>query len=44
MRANLRMSCLPECLLAGEIPEFGAFLEQRRQLMGQKIKTFFEEL
>lgn len=44
MRANLTMSCLPECLLDGDIPSFDDFLEQRRKLMAQKIKTYFEEL
>jgi len=44
MRANLRMSCLPEALLDGEIPDFGDFLEARRKLMAAKIKTYFEGL
>ena len=44
MRANLCMSCLPETLLDGEVPAYEAFLEQRRQLMAQKIKTWFEAL
>ena len=44
MRANLRMSCLPECLLNGDIPAFDDFLEQRRKLMAHKIKTYFEGL
>jgi hypothetical protein len=44
MRANFRMSCLPEALLDGEIPAYDDFLEQRRKLMAQKIKTFFEGL
>ena len=44
MRANLRMSCLPESLLDGEIPKYDDFLEQRRTLMAQKIKTWFEAL
>ncbi|MFQ6163424.1 DUF262 domain-containing protein [Sinorhizobium meliloti] len=41
MRANLAMSCLPECLLDGEIPAFDEFLELRRKLMAQKIRTYF---
>jgi len=44
MRSNLRMNCLPECLLNGEIPAFDDFLEQRRKLMAAKIKRYFEEL
>jgi len=44
LRTNLRMSCLPESLLDGEIPTYDEFLEQRRKLMAQKIKTWFEVL
>ncbi len=44
MRANLQMSCIPESLLDGEVPDYNDFLEQRRQLMAQKIKTWFEAL
>jgi hypothetical protein len=31
-------------MLDGEIPVFDDFLEQRRKLMAQKIKTYFEGL
>jgi hypothetical protein len=41
---NLRMSCLPESLLDGEVPSYDDFLEQRRKLMAQKIKTWFQAL
>ena len=44
LRANLRMSCLPESLLDGEIPTYDEFLEGRRKLMAQKIKSWFEAL
>ena len=44
LKANLRTSCLPESLLDGEIPPYDDFLEQRRKLMAQKIKTWFEAL
>lgn len=44
MRANLAMSCLPACLLDGEIPSYDDFLNQRRKLMAQKIKTYFASL
>ena len=44
LRANLAMSCLPETMLDGEIPDFGDFLEMRRHLMAAKIKTYFEGL
>ena len=44
LRANLRAHCLPESLLDGEIPAYDDFLEERRKLMAQKIKTWFEAL
>jgi hypothetical protein len=44
MRENLHMSCLPEAMLQGEIPDYEDFLEQRRRLMALKIKTWFEAL
>jgi hypothetical protein len=44
LRANLRMNCIPETLLDGEIPSYDDFLEQRRALMAQKIKTWFHAL
>ena len=44
MRANLRASCVPESMLDGKIPEYDDFLDQRRRLMAQKIKTWFEAL
>lgn len=44
MRANLRMNCLPEELLDGIVPTYDEFLETRRMLMAQKIKTWFKVL
>ena len=44
LRANLRAHCLPESLLDSEIPAYSDFLEERRKLMAQRIKTWFEEL
>jgi hypothetical protein len=44
LRRNLRMSSLPESLLSGEVPAYDDFLEERRKLMAQKIKTWFEAL
>jgi hypothetical protein len=44
LRANLRMSCLPESMLDGVIPDYDDFLEQRRKLMALKIKSWFEML
>lgn len=44
LRANLRMSCLPESLFDGEIPAYDDFLKERRKLMSQKIQIFFKGL
>lgn len=44
LRSNMKMSCLPESLLDGEIPTYDDFLRERRKLMAQKIKTWFANL
>jgi hypothetical protein len=44
LKANLRMHCLPELLLDGEILTYDDFLEERRRLMALKIKQWFEVL
>lgn len=44
LRANLRMNCLPEALLDGWTPTYDDFLDERRKLMAQKIKVWFEAL
>lgn len=44
LRANLRMSCVPEALLDGKVPAYDEFLEERRHLMARKIKIWFEAL
>ena len=44
LRANLRMNCVPETVLDGAVPEYGDFLEQRRALMAEKIRTWFAGL
>jgi hypothetical protein len=44
LRQNLRMNCIPESMLDGDIPDYESFLRQRRSLMGQRIKTWFESL
>jgi hypothetical protein len=44
MLANLRMNCIPESMLDGEVKEYEVFLAERRKLMALKIKTWFEAL
>lgn len=42
--ANLETNCIPAGVLNGEVPDYLGFLELRRQLMAQKIKTWFTGL
>ena len=44
MKSNLRANCLPESMLDGVVPDYDAFLEERRKLMAQKIQHWFEAL
>jgi hypothetical protein len=44
MKSNFEMQCLPSSLLAGKIPAYDDFLEERRKLMALKIKRWFEAL
>jgi len=44
LRDNLRVSCVPTSMLDGKIPAYEEFLEERRKLMAQKIKGWFEAL
>ena len=44
LRANLRTHSLPVALLDGDIPHYNDFLDQRRKLMAQKIKTYVQAL
>jgi hypothetical protein len=36
------MNCVPESLLEGEIPDFDVFLSERRKLMAQRMRVWFE--
>lgn len=42
--ASLRAHCLPESLLEGGVPDYDAFLAERRKLMAKKIQQWFEVL
>ena len=44
LEENLRMSCLPVELLDGGFTDYDEFLNERRNLMAQKIKTWFQSL
>jgi len=44
MKRNLQMNCLPEDLLDRNVQDYDVFLEQRRKLMAEKIKSYYEVL
>jgi hypothetical protein len=44
LRANLRMNCIPEEALNGEIEDYDSFLEGRRRLMAARIRDYFQRL
>jgi hypothetical protein len=44
LRANLKAHCIPESLLAGDVPHYDDFLTERRALMAAKLRTYFEHL
>lgn len=44
LRANLRANCIPESMLDGNIPDYEAFLEERRRLMALRIRAWFRML
>lgn len=44
MLANLETNCIPAGVLNGDVPDYLGFLELRRHLMAQKIKTWFQGL
>jgi hypothetical protein len=44
LMTNLRENCIPEELLAGTLTDYEEFLVERRKLMAQKIKQWFEGL
>ena len=44
MEENFLMSCLPVELLDGGFTDYDEFLKERRKLMAQKIKTWFNSL
>jgi len=44
LRENFKQNALPDCLLRGHVPDYETFLKDRRQLMAQRIKKWFESL
>lgn len=44
LEANLQAHCLPLSLLTDNVPDYDTFLAERRKLMAQKIRKWFEIL
>lgn len=44
MRANLRTHSMPDGMLNGRVPEYDEFLEQRRILMSETIRSWYRSL
>jgi hypothetical protein len=44
LRENFKQNALPDYLLWGHVPDYETFLKDRRQLMAQRIKKWFESL
>jgi hypothetical protein len=44
LKENLRMNCIPDGVESMGLADYPIFLEERRKLMAQKIRTYFENL
>jgi len=44
LRSNLESHCIPAGLLSGQVPEYEDFLLQRRHLMADKLRRYFDLL
>ncbi len=44
MRANLRAHCIDPSVLDGTVPNYDDFLDQRRGMLAEKIRTWFHSL
>jgi len=44
LRANFEQNAIPQRLLQGDVPDYETFLKERRQLMAQRVKKWFESL
>jgi hypothetical protein len=44
LEANLREHCVPEAIFDGLAEDYDQFLDERRKLMAEKIKTYFATL
>lgn len=44
LRENMRMHCLPDSTVDGTVESFRAFLEERRLLMAEKMRRYYNSL
>jgi hypothetical protein len=44
LRTNLRLNCIPESMLDGEVLPYPEFLKTRRKLMAARLRTWFNSL
>lgn len=44
LRANFAESCIPQSMMSANVPDYDSFLEERRELMAAKLKTYFQAL
>jgi hypothetical protein len=44
LKENFRMNCIPEGMENMSVEDYPLFLEERRKLMAQKLKTYFASL
>ncbi|MGJ9460474.1 GmrSD restriction endonuclease domain-containing protein [Oceanobacillus sp. CF4.6] len=44
LKMNMKMNCVPDSLFNMDASNFETFLEERRELMANKIKNFYENL
>ena len=44
LNANLVDNCIPVSMLSATVFDYPDFLEERRQLMAEKVKTYFKSL
>lgn len=44
LRANFVESCIPQSMMSANVPDYDSFLEERRELMAAKLKTYFQTL
>lgn len=44
LRENMRMNCIPEMFMDAEFGDYELFLKERRKLMAEKIRKYYEGL